>query len=560
VATSGRTARKPTLETVAARAGVSKSLVSLVLRNSPKVSAASREAVMRAVTELGYRPNAAARLLAERRSHTIGVLLNDLRQPWFADMLDGLTPALHAGGKHILLGDGRIDRMLDETLTWSFLDLGVDGLVLAGSIPMSQAIIDAASQIPTVAVGGRGLDVGLPRADILANDNHLGGSLAVRHLIELGHTRIAHISGLPSVAGRLRMKGYEDTMREAGLGGNIHVEAGDMSEEGGYRATVRLLSGPDRPTAIFAANDLTCVGALSAAAALGVRVPAELSLVGFDNSVFARLRALWLTSVDATALELGQRAARMLLTRIERPETPGQTVLLPPRLEVRGSSGPVPARLPAYGEDIGGQVLGADAVDQDDVALRVVRAQRHDLLVGVRVVPGAGPVVVGELDNGHGRPQRLSAACLSRFHSASTSWRPVGSAPIETRTDQVPSSRDGVTRAAPEALMESTQQSVCAFSASASSTAPVPETEPAGSCLSTTVCRLTGASTRQPGADETWPASQRALSRSRRSLARMASTPSSRRWNHSLSARNRRPSGMPQSLYWVTSPSTAERR
>ena len=343
MATPGRTARKPTLETVAARAGVSKSLVSLVLRNSPKVSASSREAVMRAVAELGYRPNAAARLLAERQSHTIGVLLNDLRQPWFADMLDGLTPALHAGGKHILLGDGRIDRMLDETLTWSFIDLGVDGLVLAGSIPMSQAIIDAASQIPTVAVGGRGLDADLPRADILANDNHLGATLAVRHLIELGHTRIAHIHGLPSVAGRVRMQGYEDTMRAAGLGGNSHIEAGDMSEEGGYRATVRLMSQPTRPTAIFAANDLTCVGALSAAAALGVRVPEELSLVGFDNSVFARLRALWLTSVDATAFEMGQQAARMLLARIERPDAPGQTLLLAPRLEVRGSSGPAPA-------------------------------------------------------------------------------------------------------------------------------------------------------------------------------------------------------------------------
>ena len=231
---------------------------------------------MRAVAELGYRPNAAARLLAERRSRTVGVLLNDLRQPWFADMLDGLTPALHAAGKHILLGDGRIDRMLDETLTWSFIDLGVDGLVLAGSIPMSQAIVEAAGKIPTVAVGGRGLDLDLPRADVLANDNHLGGTLAVRHLIELGHTRIAHISGLPSVAGKLRMQAYEDTMRAAGLGEHVRIQDGDMSEEGGYRAAVRLLSGAggtDRPTAIFAANDLTCVGALSAAAALGVRYP-----------------------------------------------------------------------------------------------------------------------------------------------------------------------------------------------------------------------------------------------------------------------------------------------
>ena len=336
---------RPTLETVAARAGVSRSLVSLVLRGSPSVSPARRDAVLRAVAELGYHPNAAARLLAERRSRTVGVLLNDMRQPWFADMLDGLTPALHAAGKHILLGDGRIDRMLDETLTWSFIDLGVDGLVLAGSIPMSQSVVQAAGKIPTVAVGGRGLDLDLPRADVLANDNHLGGTLAVRHLIELGHTRIAHISGLPSVAGKLRMQGYEDTMRSAGLGEHVRIAAGDMTEEGGYRAAVRLLSGaagPDRPTAIFAANDLTCVGALSAAAALGVRVPEELSLVGFDNSALARLRALWLTSVDGTAREMGNQAAQLLLARIEHPDAPGQVRLTPPRLEVRGSSGPVP--------------------------------------------------------------------------------------------------------------------------------------------------------------------------------------------------------------------------
>jgi DNA-binding LacI/PurR family transcriptional regulator len=343
VASPGRGGGRPTLQTVAARAGVSKSLVSLVLRNSPKVSAASREAVMRAVAELGYRPNAAARFLAERRSCTVGVLLNDIRQPWFADMLDGMTPELHAAGKHILLGDGRIDRMLDETLSWSFLDLGVDGLVLAGSIPLSPAIIDVTSKIPTVAVGGRGLDLDLPRVDVLANDNHLGGTLAVRHLIEYGHTRVAHISGLPSVAGRLRMQAYRDTMHAAGLGGNVLIEAGDMSEEGGYRATIQLMHRPDRPTAIFAANDLTCVGALSAATALGVRVPQELSLVGFDNSVYARLRALWLTSVDGTAYAMGQQAARTLLERIEHPDAPSRTQLMPPRLEVRGSSGPVPS-------------------------------------------------------------------------------------------------------------------------------------------------------------------------------------------------------------------------
>ena len=343
MATPGRPARKPTLETVAARAGVSKSLVSLVLRNSPKVSAASREAVMRAVAELGYRPNAAARLLAERQSHTIGVLLNDLRQPWFADMLDGLTPALHAGGKHILLGDGRIDRMLDETLTWSFIDLGVDGLVLAGIDPhvaghhrRGQPDPDRRGRRPRP--GRRPAARRHPRQRQPPRRDARGPAPdRARAHQDRAHPRPAQ-RGRPAAHAGLR--GHDARGRPRRY---IHIEAGDMSEEGGYRATVRLLSGPDRPTAIFAANDLTCVGALSAAAALGVRVPEELSLVGFDNSVFARLRALWLTSVDATAFELGQQAARRLLARIDQPEAPGETVLLPPRLEIRGSSGPAPA-------------------------------------------------------------------------------------------------------------------------------------------------------------------------------------------------------------------------
>jgi DNA-binding LacI/PurR family transcriptional regulator len=327
--------RRPTLENVAALAGVSKSLVSLVLRGSPGVSPGRREAVTRAVAELGYRPNAAARLLAERKSRTVGVLLNDLHQPWFADMLDGLAPVLYAGGKTILLADGRIDRMLDETLTWSFLDLGVEGLVLAGPT----TITSAAGQIPTVAVGGVHPD----HVDVLAIDDHMGGTLAVRHLLDLGHSRIAHISGLPSAAGSQRMQGYQDTMRAVGLG--VLVEPGDMTEEGGYRAAVRLLSRAERPTAIFAANDLSCIGALSAAAALGVQVPAELSLVGFDNSSLARLRALWLTTVDSAAYQMGQHAARMLLARIEHPDAPREVTLMPPRLEVRGTSGPAPGAM-----------------------------------------------------------------------------------------------------------------------------------------------------------------------------------------------------------------------
>ncbi|GAA4678381.1 LacI family DNA-binding transcriptional regulator [Pseudonocardia yuanmonensis] len=333
---------RPTLETVAARAGVSKSLVSLVLRDSPKVSPARRAAVLAAIAELGYRPNAAARRLAERRSHSVGVLLNDLHQPWFADVLDGVGPVLHAEGKHMLLGDGRLDRMMDDTLTWSFLELGVDGLLVAGSGPPSAALVDVAHRLPTVAVGGRDLDMygELPSVDVVAYDDHAGAALAVGHLADLGHRTIAHLAGPPGSAGRDRTEGYEEAMRAAGLGGAIRVVRSDVSEESARHAALGLLRGPDRPTAVFAYNDMVAMGVSSAAVELGLRVPEDLSLVGFDNSGLARLRAIWLTSVDGAGERIGAQAARMLVTRMAEPERAREVRLVAPALEVRGSTAP----------------------------------------------------------------------------------------------------------------------------------------------------------------------------------------------------------------------------
>ena len=131
-------------------------------------------------------------------------------------------------------------------------------------------------------------DIDLPRVDAVANDDLLGASLATRHLIELGHRRIAHVSGRVSgtgnVVGKLRQRGYEDTMRAGGLGEYIRVEPGDFTEDVGYRATVRLLNSAQPPTAIFAVDDMTCLGAQSAASEMNIGVPGLLSLVGYDNS------------------------------------------------------------------------------------------------------------------------------------------------------------------------------------------------------------------------------------------------------------------------------------
>jgi DNA-binding LacI/PurR family transcriptional regulator len=330
--------RRPTIRNVAERAGVSKSLVSLVLRDSPKVSQGKREAVLRAMAELNYRTNATARSLAEQRTRAVGVLLNDLRQPWFADMLNGLTPVLHAAGQHILLGDGHLNRLTDESLTRAFREMGVDGLILAGTMPISPTIAEIAAEVPTVAVGSRDLEVS--HVDIVANDDRMGGQLATRHLIELGHTRIAHISNPDGLVPKLRRAAYENEMRAHGLGEYIAIEFSDLTEDGGYQAAIRLLSRDVPPTAIFAVNDMTCLGAMSAATDLNLDVPGELSLVGYDNSHFAGLRCLWLTSVDGAGFEVGRQAAETLLARIEDPKRPGGVRLITPALEVRGSTAP----------------------------------------------------------------------------------------------------------------------------------------------------------------------------------------------------------------------------
>ncbi|RZB14627.1 LacI family transcriptional regulator [Streptomyces sp. F001] len=330
--------RPPTIRDVAEHAGVSKSLVSLVLRGSGQVRPEKREAVLRAVRELGYRPNVAARSLSEQRTRTIGVLLNDLRNPWFVDLLDGLNSLLHDNGLHMLLADARLNRRTGHDLTGPFLDLRVDGLIVVGTLPDPAALGTVADRIPLVVAGAREpVPTGV---DVVAGDDERGTRLVTEHLIGLGHRRIAHIAGYGAV-GELRRRSFEATMREHGLADGVVVEACDMTEEGGHRAAVRLLGRPDRPTAVLAVNDIAAVGALSAAEALGLRVPDDLSVTGYDNTSISRLRHLWLTTVDNAGHEVGRRAARCLLDRLETAGGEGRLQLAVPTLEIRGTTAAV---------------------------------------------------------------------------------------------------------------------------------------------------------------------------------------------------------------------------
>ena len=332
-------ARAVTIREVAERAGVSKSLVSLVLRGDAHVSAARRSAVLEAMNALGYKPNRIAQSLSRARTDTVGVLLNDLRNPWFVELLEGLSATLHAAGLAPLIADSYTDQRVGRPSVETLVAHGVDGLIVVGTTAESAAIATAAATIPVVLAGTR--EPHLPHVDIAVDDDRAGARLATDHLISLGHQRIAHLRG-PGEVGTLRHAGYQDAMSAAGLDQARCSETGGMSEESGYAAGRRLLRRRDRPSAIFAYNDIAAVGVLSAAVDSGVDVPEQLSVVGYDNTYLAKIRHLSLTSVDNGNFAVGIQAGKFLIERMKAPTLPARLHAIATELHVRGSTRPVP--------------------------------------------------------------------------------------------------------------------------------------------------------------------------------------------------------------------------
>jgi DNA-binding LacI/PurR family transcriptional regulator len=325
---------RPTIRNVAERAGVSKSLVSLVLRGSPHVSEHRRQAVLQAARELGYRPNAVARSLVEGRTHLVGALVADLHNPFYAEFLDGLQESLHGDGLRMLIGNSQWDPAFEDEAVEAFLELRVDGLVLLGIAPTSETLIEATSYTPTVVVGER--DIELEGVDIVVDDDQLGARLAIDHLVGFGHKRIAHIEGpRPS-----RCEGYLVAMRRHSLAPYIMVETADSSEEGGKQAALALLTRDPGPTAIFAGNDVVALGVLAAAAELGLKVPDDLSVVGYDNTQLSASGQISLTSVDQPRRTMGRSAAALLSDRIGDPAKVARLRQVTPELIVRRSTGP----------------------------------------------------------------------------------------------------------------------------------------------------------------------------------------------------------------------------
>jgi DNA-binding LacI/PurR family transcriptional regulator len=300
------------MEDVAREAGVSRALVSLVMRDSPKVSEERRARVLAAAELLGYRPNAMARGLASRRTRTIGVLLNDLRNPFFAEMTEGIFEAADELDYRLLIGTGLRQQLGERRAVDSFFEHRTDGLLLVSPrLPLTE-ILAIGRTTPTIAVA-RPLRAG--HVDSITNDDLMGAVLAVRHLADLGHRRIAHIDGGRGAGAAPRRTGYVREMTRLGL--EPHVVAGEFTEAAGVRAAELLLAGDALPTAVFAANDLVAAGALDRFEDAGLRVPADMSIVGYDNTYLAALHHMSLTTIDQPRPEIGRLALRTLVERID---------------------------------------------------------------------------------------------------------------------------------------------------------------------------------------------------------------------------------------------------
>jgi DNA-binding LacI/PurR family transcriptional regulator len=324
-----------TMDDVAARAGVSRAAVSLALQDSPKVSPARRAHIRQVAAELGYRPNSNASRLAKAKTGTIGVVLSDLHNALYAEMVDGLAAGLGDGPEHLLFATGFRDAGRERAAIESFLSYRVDGMALLGSGLPPEEIQRLAGETPTVVVGRR-----IDAVDCVSVDDATGAALATEHLIGLGHRRIAHVDGGSGAGSELRRDEFLATMRRHRLARQAVVAAGDYTEDGGRTAALALLRGRRPPTAIFAANDQSGLGVLAAARARSVVVPSELSVIGFDNTEISRSDLVSLSTIDYPRSAMGRQALQLLRHRIAETGREPSTTILVPELLARATTAP----------------------------------------------------------------------------------------------------------------------------------------------------------------------------------------------------------------------------
>lgn len=331
-----------TIRDVAERAGVATSTVSHVINGTRNVDPALARRVNAAIAELGYRPNALARSMRRGQTHTVGLIIPDIANPFFSDLVRALEDAALGAGYSAIICNSDGDEHKESGYLEVLLSKRVDGLILVGDSRTSDSLRHAVEQGPPTIAVDQDLD-DLPVSQVMV-DNAGGGRSAGRHLLDLGHRDIGVIAGPDGLGtSRKRLQGLSGALAEAGVA--IHEERvfrGDFRAASGRAAIARWLDAGTLPTAVFAANDLMAIGALSAAHAAGIQVPGRLSVVGFDGIPFGADVSPTLTTVTQPTGEIATAAVARLLERLRDREAPLRKTTFPVSLLRRESSGEVP--------------------------------------------------------------------------------------------------------------------------------------------------------------------------------------------------------------------------
>ncbi|MCO8277306.1 LacI family transcriptional regulator [Actinoplanes sp. TRM 88003] len=330
-----RDERRATLTDVATRAGVSKSLVSLVMRDEPGASAETRRRVLDAAEQLGYQPDSRARLLRSGRSRLLGVVFG-LQHPFHADLVTGLYAAARETGYEIALSAVTPGRGESEAVTGLLQDR-CEALILLGPQSSTASLARLATRMPVVALARPVRDNGV---DVIRSADAEGLALAVEHLIGLGHREITHIDGGRAPGAADRRRGYRSAMRRHGLTEHERIVPGGLTESEGAAAARTLLENP--PTAVTVFNDRCALGVLDVVARSGVGVPHDLSVVGYDDSSLARLAHVDLTTIAQDVAVLTRLAVTRAIHRVEGAPIDRREIVVPPRLVVRGTTAAPP--------------------------------------------------------------------------------------------------------------------------------------------------------------------------------------------------------------------------
>ncbi len=335
-----------TIRDVSLRAGVSTATVSRVLAGIGNPNPDTAAAVMSAVDELGYRPSGVARSLRMKRTRTLGLIVTDIQNPFFPELVQAADLAARSLGYSILLGSAAYDEHRAMHYLDLMVDRRVDGMIIASSQLSDESWQRlVASPVPVVVVNAE--PAGLPAVTVVTSDNTSGAALAARHLIDLGHRRIAYVRGAESfTADGPRITGFRNACAAAGLPDEDVIEfRGDGQFEGGERAASEILAQVPGVTAIACYNDMTAIGVMRALRAAGRRVPADISVIGCDDIAAASWVVPALTTVAQQKADMGRLAVEHLAAALESPESvPPETILLAMVLRERESTGPAAVR------------------------------------------------------------------------------------------------------------------------------------------------------------------------------------------------------------------------